>query len=286
MWLGFAALVYCLFQFATLLILDPFGAGFYYVEPIWYFRVLGVDHHIPWLTPVAFAAMVAACVCVSRGTRTRLSIALLLLTIVYLKGVRDSIAGDVHHRMLIPTHMLIFLLLSRSGDVLSADARRKPPAAPLEEWEASWPINAMQAYLVLFYFFGAVAKLRVSGFVWFGGGRIHDLLISRSLGFAHDVSEWSFRALAFEMAQIPAICALLGLLTLAFEAGFPLLFFSRNVVLRVLVLLGATVFHIANFVLAGVQFLLMPLMFAVFFDLAAVRARFRSRRGPSQKVGR
>jgi hypothetical protein len=202
-WLGFTAIVYCLFQFATLLILDPLGPGFYYIEPIWYFGALGIDHHIPWLTPVAVAVLVAACVCVSRGTRTRLSIAVLLLTILYLKGVRDSIAGDVHHRMLIPFHMLLILLLSRSGDVLSADARRKRTVAPLAEWEASWPIRAMQAYLAFFYFFGAIAKIRVSGLVWFGGGRIQDLLISRSVGLAHDVGEWSFRRLSWEMAQIP-----------------------------------------------------------------------------------
>lgn len=277
-WLGYTALVYCLFQFATLVILDPLGPGFYYIEPIWYFSVLGIDHHIPWLTPVSLVVMVAACVCVARGTHTRLSIAVLLLTILYLKGVRDSISGDVHHRLLIPFHMLLILLLSRSGDVHSVDARRNPARAPLAEWEASWPIRAMQAYLVFFYLFGAIAKLRVSGLVWFGGGRIEGLLMSRSVGFAHDVGGWSLRRLSWEMAQIPELCAFLGFLTLVFEVGFPVIFFWRSLTLRVLFLAGATVFHIANFVLAGVQFLLMPLLFVVFFDLAAIRDRLRARR--------
>jgi len=276
-WLGVVTIPYCLSQFSSLLKLDPFGAGFYYIEPIWYFDLLGIDHHVPWLTPVVTVALVVAGVLVALGRHTRIAIAVLLLAILYLKGVRDSIAGDVHHRLLIPFHMLFILLLSRSGDVLASDARRAPKR-PLAEWEASWPIRAMQAYASFFYFFGAIAKIRVSGLVWFGGGRIQDVLISRSVGFDHAVTVWSFKRLGWELAQIPELCAFLGILTLVFEAGFPILFFWRNRIVRALFLAGAAVFHLANFALAGVQFLLLPLVFVVFFDLAALRDRWRARR--------
>ena len=95
----------------------------------------------------------------------------MILCIFYLKGVRDSFAGDVHHRYLIPMQLLLFLLLSRCGDARSLDLRRRASVTPPAEWEASWPIKAMQVYCASFYLWSIIAKLRVSGWTWFAGGK-------------------------------------------------------------------------------------------------------------------
>jgi len=75
----------------------------------------------------------------------------------------------------------------------------------IEPWEASWPLRAMQLYIVMFYFWALVAKVRLAGFDWFtGGGRIQDMLISRSLrdGFNPDGTVVKL-SLGYELAQHP-----------------------------------------------------------------------------------
>ena len=42
------------------------------------------------------------------GKWTKPSIIFMVIFIFYLKGVRDSFAGDVHHRYLVPVTMLFF----------------------------------------------------------------------------------------------------------------------------------------------------------------------------------
>jgi hypothetical protein len=276
-WLAIALALYCIPQFWTLLFLDPLGPSFHFLDPIWYFAALGIERHVPLLTPLAFALVFAAGACAALGYRTRLSLALMILAIVYLKGVRDSFTGDVHHRLLIPLHLTFLLLVSRSGDVLSLDRRRRP-RRPLAEWEASWPIVAMQVYCSFFYAFAAVAKLRVSGLEWFGGERIQRLLMTRSVGMGFLEGEgWTLRSISWHMAQSPELCALLGYLTLAFELGFPLILLIRSAKLRLCFLLAVVFFHLSNAVLANINFALMPLMFVVFFDLAEVRKAWAAR---------
>jgi hypothetical protein len=47
------------------------------------------------------------------GYLTRTSLVCMLLLVFFLKGARDSMAGDVHHRYLIPFHISLFFLFSR-----------------------------------------------------------------------------------------------------------------------------------------------------------------------------
>ena len=160
---GYGLLLFHALQFGPLLALDPFGPAFYFTNRIWYFELLGIHSHLPLLTPIALAILMLATFSMTLGYWTRTSIFVVILCIFYLKGVRDSFAGDVHHRYLMPTHMLFILLLSRSGDVRSRDQRARPDARPLAEWEATWPLKTMQLYIACFYFWGAIAKLRSAG---------------------------------------------------------------------------------------------------------------------------
>jgi hypothetical protein len=149
---------------------------------------------------------------------------------------------------------------------------------PISEWEASWPIKAMQVYIAFFYFWGFLAKIRVTGWSWFTGGKVQELLLKRSVMWGIDEQGVVLNnRLAFDLAQVPELMVLLGILTLVLEAGFPLLLFIRRPSWRLVFLLGAVAFHLVNFLLAFVGFLLLPIAFLVFFDLVPVHAWLRSR---------
>ena len=137
----------------------------------------------------------------------------------------------------------------------------------------------MQLYVALFYFWSVIAKVRVSGWVWFAGeGRIQEVLIHRSVRWGmNDQGEVLKNALSFELAQHPDIIHIFALLVLAFELGFPLLLFIHSVKLRLAFILGVTLFHIATFVLMDVNFILIPFVYLIFFDLVPLHAWLKPR---------
>jgi len=260
-------------EFYTLLTLDPFGARFPYLYPVWYFDLLGVTTHAPLVAFLAFACLIAATCGMIAGKWTRTSIAVVIAMVFYLQGARDSFSGDTHHRFLVPMQVLLLLLVSRCGSVRSLDERARAVKSRIEEWEASWPIKAMQLYAVSFYFWAVIAKLRVSGLAWFGGGRLQEVLLRRSAMWGLDHEGQAIEnTLAFQIAQMPELLALLGAATFVMEAGFPLVLLVRRPLARFVFLLGVTVFHVLNFVLLYVGFVFFPVVFLIFFDLVPVHA--------------
>jgi hypothetical protein len=215
------------------------------------------------------------------GFKTRTSIAVVLITSIYLNGARDSVVGDTHHRFLIWSMVLFFLLLSDSGRAYSMDARKRAEDArerAVPEWSASWPIRAMQLYAASFYLWSFVAKLRVSGIDWVaGGGKLQEILLRRSAMWGLDAEGHALgNELAFWLAHQPRLLEVLGGSVLLMEAAFPLVLFMKSVRMRVIFLGAVAVFHVANFVLIYVGFILMPLVFVIFFDMEPVA---RSARG-------
>ena len=280
MYIGIGLLFFHTYQFATVLTLNPVGAMPYFVEPIWYFKLLGIQYHVPALSFVIYAILMGATVSMIRGKNTRASIVVMILCIFYLKGARDSFSGDVHHRYIIPMQILFFFLLSKCGEVHSLDAKHLHHKEDVQEWEASWPIKTLQLYVALFYFWSVIAKVRVSGWVWFAGeGRIQEVLIHRSVrGGVNEQGEVLLtNALGFELAQHPGLIHIFGILVLAFELGFPLLLFIKSVKLRLAFIMGVTFFHIATFVLMKVNFILIPFVYLIFFDLVPIHAWLKPR---------
>jgi hypothetical protein len=281
--LGLGMVPFHALQFASVWELDPFGPHWHYIEPLWYFRLLGIEALDPLAAQAAFVLVILASFTFAAGLFTRTSLAVMLLTVVYLKGTRDSVAGDLHHRYLMPVTVLFFMALSPCGDVLSLDARRRRArgqAIPaIEEWEASWPIKASQLYICSFYFWSAIAKVRMSGLEWAAPERIQTLLLQRAVryGFAEGVPAGS--TLAFELSQNEFVCGILAGMTYVFEFGFPLILFIRRPALRWLFFAGVTFFHVANFVLIEVKFLFLPVLFVIFFDVAWPLHWWRARRG-------
>ena len=276
---GIGLLFFHVTQFFEFFQLDLRGPHFYFMEPVWYFELLGIERQNPILANAGFALLELATLGMILGYRTRLSIGVQILLIFYLQGVRDSVTGDQHHRYLVPIQMLFFLLLSKCGWAYSLDARRNPRLAEagraVPEWQASWPIKAMQVYCASFYFWSVLAKLRVTGWVWFADPRrIQDLLLSRSLIWgATDAGEPVFNPLPYWLMQQETLCRILGFSTFVMEAGFPLILAMPSPRARLLFLLGVAFFHVSNTVLAYVGFGLFPIVFFIFFDLEAVWRR-------------
>jgi hypothetical protein len=280
--LGIGLLPFHVLQYHRLLQVDLAGPHWFYVDPVWYFDLLGIRYHEPVAVMVAFVALLVATLCFTLGCWTRTATWLSLVLILFLKGARDSIAGDIHHREIIPFHVLLFFAMSRCGDALSVDARRRP-ARPLAEWEASWPIQAAQCYIAAFYFWSGVAKLRVAGTAWVGG--LQPLLIGRSLraGLPDDDGP-AGSSLGLWLAQYPDVLSLLAAGTLAMELGFLALPFLRPLWMRVVFLAGVTFFHVANFVLLKVKFLFLPVVFVAYFDVTPIGQAIHG--WVSRKVGR
>lgn len=284
LYFGFGLTAYLLSQYPQLLTLDMLGPSFHFTIPIWYFQVLGIERNIPWLIPPVMLVMVAACLFFAFGKWTKPAIIVILLTVFYLKGVRDSFSGDVHHREIPVFALLVLFFFSKCDHMLGIDARKKA-LPPIARWESSWPLRAMQTYVAMFYFWALVAKLRVSGLFWFEhGGRIQETLIGRAVrdGFAAsgDVVNLS---LGWKLAQTPDLILIFGIGVFIFELLIPLILFVRDWRLRLLLLCGAATFHICNYLLMNVQFYLYPLLFVVFFDMAKVHVWLRGKLRLRQK---
>lgn len=278
LYFGWGLSLYILTQYPQLLILDFLGPQFQYTVPIWYFDLLGISRNVPWLVPPVLVLTLVAALFFAYGKWTRPAIIAVVVGLFYLKGVRDSFSGDVHHREVPIVAILILFFLSRCGAVWSLDARRKNPP-PVASWEASWAMRAMQVYIVMFYFWALIAKLRISGLFWFqGGGRVQETLVSRALrdGFNADGSVVNL-SLGWELAQRPELIFAFGIGVFLFEALIPLILFVTNWRIRLLVLVGAAFFHFSNFMLMNVQFYFYPFVFVAFFDMAKVHRWLKER---------
>jgi hypothetical protein len=272
-------------QYAHLFTIDPSGPHFHFTLPIWYFDLLGIDRITPWTIYAGHAVLLAACVLFTFGKWTKPAIIVLLISMAYMKGMRDSIAGDVHHREIPIVFCLIVFLFSKCDRMFSQDAKRKG-WGPIEDWESSWPLRAMQVYIVMFYFWALIAKLRLSGLNWFdGGGRIQEVLLSRALrdGFTPD-GHVAGLSLAYQLAHHPSLVFLLGSLVFVFELLAPLILFTRDKRLIVFFLLGATTFHLSNYFLMNVQFFFYPFVFVVFFNMAVFHRWMKGRLPSSGKA--
>ena len=266
---GIGLFFYHFTQFAHVIILDPAGPSAQFMDQIWYFEILGVTQNVPWLNIPVFILLLISTLFFALGKWTKPAIIVLVLCIFYLKGVRDSFAGDVHHRYIVPVIMMFLFFCSKCHYHFAFDAK-KHADKNVAEWEASWPIRVAQTYIVLFYFWAMVAKLRVTGWTWFEpAGQIQAKLIQRSIrsGFT-ETGELVRRAHSFEIAEYVWLIFIFGALVSVFELLAPVILFIRKRWMLILFLLGAFCFHIANYILLNVQFYFYPIVFLVFFDMA------------------
>ena len=265
---GLGLAIYLHIQFDQNLKIDAFGPHFNFTRPIWYFSLLGIDTNVPLISWIVMPLLTLACLFFALGKWTKPAIIAIILGIFYMKGVRDSFSGDVHHREIPIFAILILFLFSKCDRMFGIDARQKK-LAPIEPWESSWPLRAMQIYIAMFYFWALVAKVRLSGLDWFtGGGRIQEVLMSRAMrdGFTPTGDVVNLE-LGWQMAQMPNLVWACGAAVFVFELFFPLILLVRDWRLKLLALIGATTFHLANYFLMNVQFFFYPFVFVAFFNM-------------------
>ena len=282
---GGGMLLYHITQFIMLLILDPLGAHTYFVEPIWYFKILNISTHVPWLNIPVFLLLMAATTFFMLGRWTKPAIIVTVLCIFYLKGVRDSFSGDVHHRYVVLVSILFLFYFSKCDYQFALDAKRKVNNK-VKEWEASWPIRAAQAYIVMFYFWAMIAKLRVTGWTWLDkGGQIQAKLLERSLRSGFDeYGELVRRGFSFELAYMVELVWAIGILVVVFELAAPTVLIYRKRAILIVFLTGAFIFHTANFILLNVQFFMYPFVFFVFFNMAPFAIWFQRKYGAEKAL--
>jgi len=71
-----------------------------------------------------------------------------------------------------------------------------------------------------------------------------------------------------------------------FEFGFPRILFLRDPRLKLVFFAGVTLFYLMNFVLLNVQWLLLPIVLLLFFDVTALLpAAKRFMRPPHRTAG-
>jgi hypothetical protein len=272
--LGFLLLPFFALEYGGFYTVDPFGARFRFIDPIWYFDALGITRSVPLLPMIGAPLLLAALVGFALGWRTRGCAIAALALIPLLKGFRDSVAGDVHHRELIPFHILLFFACSRCGEVGSLDARRSGSAATIAEWEASWPIQASQLYVATFYCWSGIAKLRGTGLAWFDVDTVRFLMFQRAVRFGvDDAGAIEGFSLGYWLAARPGLLLLPAVGVAAMELGFPVILWLRKLWQRAVFAAGVSIFHVANFVLLNVMFLFMPAVLVLYFDPSRFVAR-------------
>jgi len=280
LYFGIGLIFYHHVQFKALIKLDPYGESFHYIERIWFFDLLGIERHIPWLTLPVYCLLLISTLLFAFGKWTKSAIITTILCIFYLKGCRDSFSGDVHHRYVIPVSLLIVFFVSKCAAAWSMDAGKKPKEE-LAEWEASWPIRTGQILIALYYFWALSAKHRLSGIEWFEyGGKIFEHLIKRSMRYGPD---GSYLPLATQLIEYINIAFFFGLLVAIFEFFAPLVIVWRALWVRVIFVLSASSFHFGNYLLMNVKFYLFPLFFVFFFDPVAVHKKVLEKLGDSKR---
>ncbi|MBK6581169.1 MAG: HTTM domain-containing protein [Sandaracinaceae bacterium] len=246
-------------DFHTLFTIDFAGPTMRLLEPVWFFHVFGIDRAHPVTVLLAFGLLMVGNLALLVGFRVRAAIAIICVSFLYLQGVRDSTAGDEHHRFYMWFHALLLLAFSRFPEIRGAG--RLPVDPPLEAWQTSWPIRAAQTYVCGFYFVAGLAKLRVSGLDWvLDGTAIQKMLIMKGTRWGIDDGTLGW------FAENPLLCHFTVLSILVMELGFPLVFFLRAKRAILAFLVAMTVFHWSSAIFAEVNFWVTPaLLFALFY---------------------
>jgi len=144
----------------------------------------------------------------------------------YLLGLPHNF-GKTHHFDALVALVLAVMMLARTGDAYSLDRRlfgRGRPA-PEPSGEYRWPVRATWLLMSLVFASAGFAKLRNEGLNWVFSDNMATKLLQHGYNVASheplsDIGPW--------LAQYPALCSVLALVTVVVEAAYPLAMFSRR----------------------------------------------------------
>jgi hypothetical protein len=193
---------------------------------------------------LVFWLWVAATAAFTAGLFTRFaSIAVWLLTLAFINRTRFLLNSGTDMMQI----ALFLLMLSPCGQALSVDAWLRPQAGPRSgnaadgpAYTPPWAVRLIQFQLIIVYFSSGLLKLQGNPGLfegtWYEGSSVH-----YTLNFV-DRARWAY-------AQFPLpfwFTALLTYTTLAWEALFPFLLFTRPT--RCLALVMGVLFHVGIFI--------------------------------------
>jgi hypothetical protein len=245
-------------------------------QPIWLFRTL----HLPVFSTSVLVVMQAiwklSLFMAAIGFLTTASCLTSAVLGLYLLGLPHNF-GQIYHFDAAIVFTFGVLALSRCGDALSVDARRRASrhdsaTVPLASGEYTWPIRLVWVTLSLVFFAAGVAKLWTSGFEWIASDHMALLLrrVQYHISDADPLTNWGSH-----IAEHPLLTRGLAATTLLVETAYPLALFRTP--LRPVIVLAGIGLIVGIRLLMGPTFEHFLLLNAVWVPWDRVGARLRAR---------
>lgn len=198
-----------------------------------------------WIFHLVLIVGMAAAVAVLVGWHARWA-AWIVLAAVFYGGWVTTLTGKVDH-----THHLIWIML-----ILAVSPCANVWAVRREQRQGSyrWPVFAVLTLIGLIYFGAGLQKVASAGFEWGWSDNLSNWMLRMAWEKNLSVHEW--------MLDWPIISRMLGILGLAFELLFlPLILIPTT---RKWVWPAGLLFHWGTWVLLGISFLTLQLLYVVF----------------------
>ena len=186
-------------------------------------------------------------ICVVLGFNPRLFICIALCSYFpYFNSIK-SLAYIQRKTNLLP---LILLILTVSPSINHS----------LDSPSMNWELTLVKITISQMYLSAGIQKLRLSGLSWCNGKGLQATLIQNYM--------WSDSTYAYKLAQKPALCALVSILTLLFELSFWLVIFFPQ--LNQLYVAAALFFHLGTFITMRINYIkyLSPVYMVFFTEIA------------------
>lgn len=249
-----------------------------FVEPVWVLRITQLPlitdpFTVEWLQSIWKASLLAsAC-----GVLTRSACWTSALLGTYLIAMSHSFGKTHHNDALVCLFMFVFAI-SRCGDVFSVDAlrSRRNPAnlRSLVDGEYKWPLVLMRVLFTIMYLAAGISKLKASGLHWMYSDYMQKLMLAQHYT-AYPPTNWSIF-----IAQWPAICQALAVITIVVELAVPMALFSKRA--RSILIPATYAMHLGIWLLLGPWFLNMIFCCMIWVDwnhcLAWLRRTFNATR--------
>ena len=238
------------------------------VGATWFLDQLGVGPPSAVAIRLVQIALAATAVAAMIGYRYRLTAPIAALLYLYWQCLGQSWGEMKHARVTIVLGLLFLATVAasqrRSIDAIRARARRarldrtvvdRPVAAELSV-DGAWAVRAVQVSLAVLYFLSGYSKLRSIGIQWAWGDTLKQALQDKaSSGETTTLGYWSLdHAWILVAFQVVA---------LAWEVGFPLIFFRR---FRYPVIIVGLLFNIGLWITVRIEFFGVLACFAAFLS--------------------
>jgi hypothetical protein len=183
-------------------------------RPIYLFEVLGFEPIGHDTAQLVYVLALGACALGMLGVASRVTCAIAGVLVLYWTGLAYSF-GKVHHEKVALAFTVLALPLAPVGARLSIDAllrrlRGAPLSAPTTSPLAALPLRLCMVSIAIGYSASGLTKLAIAGPGWANGYSLMAHLM-------HYHNAWSEA-----LCQSAAWCRLMSVVTLACQAGFPL----------------------------------------------------------------